>query len=194
MGLELSISGELIGNLSQAAVRGVGEGAEDEVAVEGSSSSGEAKDPEEQLLDADGEKTAASAKVVLSEGPFSESETDQSEKEKDCGETNVSSGENKSETEAGEENEARPLAGDSAAQIPQVRLGKVCSFFVGWKNFGATDLKRTCGLVSFLVSFRFRPCCPPSVPGVVVGPPVGVSALGVPAVGVPGGCPSSWCP
>ena len=126
MGLELSISGELIGNLSQAAVRGVGEGAEDEVAVEGcSSSSGEAKDPEEQLLDADGEKTAASAKVVLSEGPFSESETDQSEKEKDCGETNVSSGENKSETEAGEENEAQPLAEDSAAQVPQVRLGNV---------------------------------------------------------------------
>ena len=126
MGLELSISGELIGNLSQAAVRGVGEGAEDEVAVEGSSSSGEAKDPEEQLLDADGEKTAASAKVVLSEGPFSESETDQSEKEKDCGERNASSGgENESETEGGEENETRPLAGDSAAQIPQVRLGNV---------------------------------------------------------------------
>ena len=77
------------------------------------------------------ERAAASAKVVLSEGPFSESETDQSEKEKDCGEPNVSSGENKSETEAGEENEARPLAGNSAAQIPQVRLGKVCSFFVG---------------------------------------------------------------
>ena len=123
VGLELSISGELIGNLSQAAVRGVGEeGVEEE--VEGSSSSRrEVNNPEEQLTD--GEKTAASAKVVLSEGPFSESETDQSEKEKDCGETNVSSGENKSETEAGEENEARPLAGDSAAQIPQVRLGKV---------------------------------------------------------------------
>ena len=71
---------------------------------------------------ADVEKTAASAKVVLSEGPFSESETDQSEKEKDCGETNVSSGENKSETEGGDENETQPLAGDSAAQIPQVRL------------------------------------------------------------------------
>ena len=122
MGLELSISGELIGNLSQAAVRGVGEGAEEE--VEGSSSSRrEVNNPEEQLTD--GEKTAASAKVVLSEGPFSESETDQSEKEKDCGETNVSSGENKSETEAGEENEARPLAEDSAAQVPQVRLGNV---------------------------------------------------------------------
>ena len=121
VGLELSISGELIGNLSQAAVRGVGEGVEEE--VEGSSSRREVNNPEEQLTD--GEKTAASAKVVLSEGPFSESETDQSEKEKDCGETNVSSGENKSETEAGEENEARPLAGDSAAQIPQVRLGNV---------------------------------------------------------------------
>ena len=120
VGLELSISGELIGNLSQAAVRGVGEGPEEE--VEGSSRR-EVNNPEEQLTD--GEKTAASAKVVLSEGPFSESETDQSEKEKDCGETNVSSEENKSETEAGEENEARPLAGDSAAQIPQVRLGKV---------------------------------------------------------------------
>ena len=121
MGLELSISGELIGNLSQAAVRGVGEGVEEE--VEGSSSRREVNNPEEQLTD--GEKTAASAKVVLSEGPFSESETDQSEKDKDCGETNVSSGENKSETEAGEENEAQPLAEDSAAQVPQVRLGNV---------------------------------------------------------------------
>ena len=98
-------------------MRGEGEGAED---VEGSSSSRETNQ-EEQLLAADVEKTAASAKVVLSEGPFSESETDQSEKEKDCGETNVSSGENKSETEAGDENETQPLAGDSAAQIPQVR-------------------------------------------------------------------------
>ena len=99
-------------------MRGEGEGAED---VEGSSSSRETN-PEEQLLAADVEKTAASAKVVLSEGPFSESETDQSEKEKDCGETNVSSGENKSETEAGDENETEPLAGDEAAQLPQVRL------------------------------------------------------------------------
>ena len=99
-------------------MRGVGEGAED---VEGSSSSRETNQ-EEQLLAADVEKTAAGAKVVLSEGPFSESETDQSEKEKDCGETNVSSGENKSETEAGDENETEPLAGDSAPQIPQVRL------------------------------------------------------------------------
>ena len=99
-------------------MRGVGEGAED---VEGSSSSREAN-PEEQLLEADVEKTAASAKVVLSEGPFSESETDQSEKDKDCGETNVSSGETKSETEGGDENETQPLAGDSSAQIPQVRL------------------------------------------------------------------------
>ena len=98
-------------------MRGEGEGAED---VEGSSSSRETNQ-EEQLLAADVEKTAASAKVVLSEGPFSESETDQSEKEKDCGETNVSSGENKSETEGGDENETEPLAGDSAAQIPQVR-------------------------------------------------------------------------
>ena len=72
--------------------------------------------PEELVV----ERAAASAKVVLSEGPFSESETDQSEKEKDCGETNASSGENKSETEGGDENEN--LAGDSAAQIPQVRL------------------------------------------------------------------------
>ena len=94
-----------------------------------SASSGrrEEKDTEEQLA-ADGEKTAASAKVVLSEGPFSESETDQSEKEKDCGETNVSSGENKSETEGGDESET--LAGDSAAQIPQVRSGRVSTFLL----------------------------------------------------------------
>ena len=120
MGLELSISGELIGNLSQAAVRGVGEEGAEEEEVEGSSRR-EVNNPEEQLID--GEKTAASAKVVLSEGPFSESETDQSEKEKDCGERNASSGgENKSETDGGEENETRPLAGDSTAQIPQVRF------------------------------------------------------------------------
>ena len=121
--LELSISGELSSNLSQAAVRGAGEGAEDEEEAgveEGSSSSRQANPEEDQL--ADGEKTAASAKVVLSEGPFSESETDQSEKDKDCGETNLSSGENKSETECGDENETEPVAGPSAAQIPQVRL------------------------------------------------------------------------
>ena len=120
--LELSISGELSSNLSQAAVRGAGEGAEDEeeAGVEEGSSSSRQANPEDQL--ADGEKTAASAKVVLSEGPFSESETDQSEKDKDCGETNVSSGENKSETEGGDENETQPVAGPSAAQIPQVRL------------------------------------------------------------------------
>ena len=106
-------------------MRGVGEEEEAAVVEEGSRQA--IPEAEEQL--ADGEKTAsASAKVVLSEGPFSESETDQSEKDKDCVETNVSSGENKSETEAGDENERQPVAGPSGApaQLLQVRLqGKV---------------------------------------------------------------------
>ena len=106
-------------------MRGVGEEEEAAVVEEGTSNSSRQQanlaEEEEQL--ADGEKTAsASAKVVLSEGPFSESETDQSEKDKDCVETNVSSGENKSETEAGDENERQPVAGPSAAQVLQVRL------------------------------------------------------------------------
>ena len=118
---ELSISGELSSNLSQgAAVRGVGEEEEAAVEEEGSSNSSrqQANPEEEQLADGDSKTASASAKVVLSEGPFSESETDQSEKDKE----NVSSGENKSETEAGDENERQPVAGPSAPQILQVRL------------------------------------------------------------------------
>lgn len=72
--------------------------------------------PEELLA----ERAAASAKVVLSEGPFSESETDQSDKDKDCGEEIVLGGKN-SETECEDENETRPLTGSSCALIPQVR-------------------------------------------------------------------------
>ena len=132
MVLELSISGELSSNLSQAAVRGAGEeGAKDEeeavvglnLIQQGDKNAGAGlsqRNPEE-LLVADGEKTAACAKVVLSEGPFSESETDRSEKDKDCGETTVSSGENKSEAERGGENETPALAGDLGAEIYQVR-------------------------------------------------------------------------
>ena len=67
------------------------------------------------------ERAAASTKVVLSEGPFSESETDQSDKDKDCGEERVLGGKKKSETECGDENETRPLTGNSCALIPQVR-------------------------------------------------------------------------
>ena len=72
--------------------------------------------PEELLA----ERAAASAKVVLSEGPFSESETDQSDKDKDCGEEIVLGGKN-SETECEDENETRPLTGSSCALIPKVR-------------------------------------------------------------------------
>ena len=114
-------------------MRGVGEEEEAAVEEEGSSNSSrqQANPEEEQLADGDSKTAAASAKVVLSEGPFSESETDQSEKDKDCVETNVSSGENKSETDCGEnksetecgdENERQPVAGPSAPQILQVRL------------------------------------------------------------------------
>ena len=81
------------------------------------------------------EGAVASAKVVLSEGPFSESETDQSDKDKDCGEEIVLGGKKNSDTECGDENETRPLT----ALIPQVR-SQACdrkkSFLHVRKNFG----------------------------------------------------------
>ena len=90
--------------------------------------------PEELLA----ERAAASAKVVLSEGPFSESETDQSDKDKDCGEERVL-GDKNSETECGDENETRPPTGNLCALIPQVRR-QACdrkkSFLHVQKNVG----------------------------------------------------------
>ena len=91
--------------------------------------------PEELLA----ERAAASAKVVLSEGPFSESETDQSDKDKDCGEERVLGGKKNSDTECGDENETRPPTGNLCALIPQVRR-QACdrkkSFLHVQKNVG----------------------------------------------------------
>ena len=85
------------------------------------------------------EGAVASAKVVLSEGPFSESETDQSDKDKDCGEEIVLGSKKNSETECGDENVTRPLTGSSCALIPQVR-SQACdrkkSFLHVQKNVG----------------------------------------------------------